>query len=149
MSRRLALRQKKEEGGVHDCHWAMRPGNLVSGLDSPQEGYARAVGRARHWTFGHAAAMQFLGGQGLHFRWLACEGRRVRSRARDQGPIVLFQHVSHLNKTQHTMKDSAVRKKDDPPGPGPLPARPRSFPHSIRRPSTRQKLGDRAIGVAR
>lgn len=110
----VAAKMKEKKEGRATVHWAMNGMSLASSfLDCilPASHLCKG-GRPRSTTldFGHAAAMQFLGGQALPFRWFLCELERVRSRARE-GPIVLFQRVSHLQQdtTERPPKDSAVR----------------------------------------
>lgn len=158
----VAAKMKEKMEGRATVHWAMNGMSLASSfLDCILPASHLCKGsRPRSTTldFGHAAAMQFLGGQALPFRWFLCELERVRSRARE-GPIVLFQRVSHLQQdtTERPQKirqsDPTVGKQDDAPGPGPsTPPDLDPSRRSIRRPWPVRPLLARqswAIGVAR
>lgn len=109
--------------------------------------HARAVGQGRrHWAFGHAAAMQFSGGQALPFRWFLCELERVRSmETSPERPHcslpACFTSWAQRDPQKIRQSESSVGKQDDAPDPGPPPPRPTSIhlavPFGGRGPSAR------------
>lgn len=161
----VAAKMKEKKEGRATVHWAMNGMSLASSfLDCILPASHLCKGsRPRSTTldFGHAAAMQFLGGQALPFRWFLCELERVRSRAREGPRAPLFSSsVFHtFNKTRQRgpqkirQSDPTVGKQDDAPDPGPsTPPDLDPSRRSIRRPWPVRPLLARqswAIGVAR